>query len=147
MLSMWEDWFGLYKKVLTEMNLMHKVASMRAIDVTPDNRNLLGGKEEKIFPLLLDAAKRCIEEDGADVICLGSTTMHQSAAFLAENLPVPVINPGPLSYKTAEAMMSLDLSQSRKAYPTPKVDKRSMIHAMLDAAVAEQTGKAVEKLD
>jgi len=147
MLSMWQDWFGLYKKVLTEMNLMHKVASMRAIDVTPDNRNLLGGKEEKIFPLLLETATRCIEEDGADVICLGSTTMHQSAAYLAEHLPVPVINPGPLSYKTAEAMMSLDLAQSRKTYPAPKVDKRSMIHAMLDAAATEQAGKPVEKLD
>ena len=43
--------------------------------------------------------------------------------------------------------MSLDLSQSRKTYPTPKVDKRSMIHAMLDAAATEQTDKAVEKLD
>ena len=147
MLSMWEDWFGLYKKVLTEMNLMHKVASMRAIGMTPDNRNLLGGKEEKIFPLLLETAMKCIEEDGADVICLGSTTMHQSAKFLAEHLPVPLINPGPLSYKTAEAMMSLDLAQSRKAYTAPKVDKRSMIHAMLDAAAAEQAGKAVEKLD
>lgn len=58
MLAMWKEWFGLYKKVLTDMGLMHKCASMRAIDVTPDNRNLLGGKEDKIFPMLKDAAMR-----------------------------------------------------------------------------------------
>lgn len=146
-IAMWKDWFGLYKKTLTEMNLMHKCASMRAIDVTPDNRNLLGGKEEKVFPLLVAAATKCIEEDGADVICLGSTTMHQSAQYLAENLPVPVINPGPLSYKMAEAAIALRLAQSRKAYPAPKVDKRDMLHVMLDAAAKAQAGKPVEKLD
>ncbi len=147
MLAMWKDWFGLYTKVHKDMGLSHKCASMRAIDVTPDNRNLLGGKEEKIFPLLRDAAMKCIEEDGADVICLGSTTMHQSAEFLAKNLPVPVINPGPLSYKMAELAMTMRLSQSRTAYPRPKVDKRGMLHAMVDAAAVEQAGKPVEKLD
>ena len=34
--------------------------------------------------------RAALEEDGADVICLGSTTMHQAAAYLAERLPVPV---------------------------------------------------------
>ena len=114
MLSMWEDWFGLYKKVLTEMNLMHKVASMRAIDVTPDNRNLLGGKEERDLP----APARCrqaMHRRGRRRRDLPGLDHHASVRRVpgSENLPVPVINPGPLSYKTAEAMMSLDLAQSR----------------------------------
>ena len=32
------------------MNLLNKCASMRSIDIIPDNRNLLGGKEDDIFP-------------------------------------------------------------------------------------------------
>jgi len=79
-----------------------------------------------------------VEEDGADVICLGSTTMHQSHAYLAEHLPVPIINPGPLSYKIADALLDCGLKQSPTAYPKPLVPKHEMIHAMLDAAKVQQ---------
>ena len=46
------------------------------------------GKEATIFPKLEAEARKAIEEDGADVICLGSTTMHQSHAHLSERLAV-----------------------------------------------------------
>ncbi len=72
------------------------------------------------------------------MICLGSTTMHDSAEFLNENLPVPVINPGPLTYKLAESLLALRLSQSRLAYRSPDVPKPEMIHAMLRAAVESE---------
>ncbi len=96
---------------------------------------LLTGKEEEMFPLLKEAGQRAIDK-GAEVLILGSTTMHQSGEWLAANLPVPVINPGPLSYKMAEAMLSLRHTHSRKGHPPPKVRKDGMIHAMLDAAAA-----------
>ena len=104
-------------------------------DATRGNKNLLGGKEEVVFPLLLAEAQRCIE-DGADVICLGSTTMHQAHGFLTENLPVPVINPGPLSYKIAESMLALGHTHSRSAYPRPMHPRLDMLTAMMDAARA-----------
>ena len=84
---------------------------------------------------LKEAGQRAIDK-GAEVLILGSTTMHQSGEWLAANLPVPVINPGPLSYKMAEAMLSLRHTHSRKGHPPPKVRKDGMIHAMLDAAAA-----------
>lgn len=146
-IAMWKDWFGLYKKTLTELNMSKKCASMRAIDITPDSRNLLGGKEEKIFPLLLKTAQKCLLEDGADVICLGSTTMHQAHEWLSDKLPIPVINPGPLSYKVAESMISLGLTHSRKTYPSPKVPRHDMVHTMLGAAAAADINRPVEKLD
>jgi allantoin racemase len=64
--------------------------------------------------------------------------MHQSHAYLAENLPVPVINPGPLTYKLAETMLGLGLTHSRKAYPRPNVPKLAMIHATMDAAAQSE---------
>jgi allantoin racemase len=138
-LTQWDPWMNLYKKGVAEYGLTNLLVSIRSINTPPDVSNLLGGKEEVVFPKLRDAGLQCVE-DGADVICLGSTTMHQSHAYLTENLPVPVINPGPLTYKLAETMLSLGLTQSRKAYPNPHVEKVAMIKAM--ALAAAETEKA-----
>lgn len=134
-LSMWTRWFGLYERSLRDLGLAAHCVGMRAIDVHPDNRNLLGGKEDEVLPRLLEVGIELIEEDGADVICLGSTTMHEAHGYLQERLPVPVINPGPLSYLVAEALTALDLTHSRPSYPRPLVSKESMLVEMLGAAV------------
>jgi len=137
-LTQWDPWKGLYVKGLQEYGLVDKCASIRSINFPPDVENLLGGKEEVVFPKLLEAGLACVEEDGADVICLGSTTMHQAHAYLAENLPVPVINPGPLTYKLAEFFVGLGLTHSRKAYAKPNVPKLDMLEAMLAGAAASE---------
>ena len=131
--AMWPHWGHLYTKTLKELGFEHHCASVRSIDMTPDNQALLGGKEDEVLPLLAEAARRCIDEDGAEVILLGSTTMHQAHGYLSERLPVPVINPGPLTYKLAEAVLGLGLSHSRKAYPRSPAPQRDVIHTMLDA--------------
>jgi Asp/Glu/hydantoin racemase len=135
--TMWKQWFPLYERVLAEIGLADRCAGIRSIDVTPDNRTLLAGKDHAL-PLLLTAANALVEEDGADVICLGSTTMHEAHAYLQENLPVPVINPGPVSYFVAEALVALGLTHSRTAYPRPQVPKPHVVHAMLDAAATAE---------
>ncbi|MBL8381738.1 MAG: hydrogenase expression protein HupH [Burkholderiales bacterium] len=135
-LTMWSRWKHLYTKPLGELGIAHKCASIRALDVAPDNRALLSGKEDDIFPLLEEAGRRAIEDDGADVLLLGSTTMHQAHAHLAARLPVPVINPGPLTYKLAELALGLGLTHSRRAYPQPLVPKPELFAAMLAAAAA-----------
>jgi Asp/Glu/hydantoin racemase len=135
-LAMASRWKPLYKKALDELGMHHKCASVRAIEVSPDNQALLSGKEEEVFPLLEAAAMKAIELDGADVIILGSTTMHQAHAYLQARLPVPVINPGPLSYKIAESMLALGHTHSRTAYPRPMHPRLDMLSAMMDAARA-----------
>ena len=137
-IAMWDEWKPLYRKTLAELGLWEQCASLRAINVRPDNRNLLAGKEDEVFPLLAEAASRCVSEDGADVILLGSTTMHQAHAHLVDALPVPVINPGPLTYKLAEAAIDLGLTHSRRAYPKPLAQKNDMIQAMMTAAAASE---------
>lgn len=129
-LMMWDRWKMLYTKTLGELGMEHKCASMRSIGVTPDNKSLLAGKEDEVFPLLLDAAKRCIEEDGAQVLILGSTTMHEAHAFLSAQLGVPVINPGPLTYKLALIALDLNLTHSKATWPTPLTPKYEMIRAI-----------------
>jgi allantoin racemase len=132
-LTQWDGWIAIYRKGVGECGLEEHLVSVRSINTPPDVENLLGGKEDVVFPKLRDAGLQCVE-DGADVICLGSTTMHQAHAYLSETLPVPVINPGPLTYKLAETMLALGLRDSRHAYPRPNVEKRAMIEAMAQAA-------------
>ena len=119
-LTMWQPWVPLYRKTLKEYGLEHKCASIRHIDTRPDVRELLQGKEEIVFAKLEAAARAAIEQDGADVIILGSTTMHQSHKYLVEHLPVPVINPGLVAYKLCEMLLELDLTHSKLAFPDPE---------------------------
>jgi Asp/Glu/hydantoin racemase len=140
-LTMASRWKPLYKKALDELGLHHKCASVRAIEVPPDNLGLLSGKEDAVFPLLEAAARLAIEVDGAEVLILGSTTMHQAHAYLEARLPVPVINPGPLSYKMAEAALGLGLRQSRQAYPKPLHPRLDMLEAMMAAAKHQVAGQ------
>ena len=133
-LAMWPHWQHLYDKTLSDLGLHKHCVSVRSIDATPDNQTLLAGKQDDVFPLLEAEARKAIEQDGADVILLGSTTMHQAHAYLSEHLPVPVINPGPLTYKLAEAALGLGLTHSRSAYPASPAPKHDVAHAMVDAA-------------
>jgi allantoin racemase len=132
-LTQWEPWIPETVKVVAEYGLSDRFASIRAIDVRPDLAELLSGKEGDVFPLLLEAGRLCVD-DGAEVICLASTTMHEAHGYLAERLPVPVINPGPVTYKLVETILALGLTHSRKTYQKPAVPKLEMIRAMLDAA-------------
>ncbi|MBL42949.1 MAG: hypothetical protein CFH01_00669 [Alphaproteobacteria bacterium MarineAlpha2_Bin1] len=132
--TQWDGWIQGYKKAAQEYGVADRLVSIRSINVMPDVENLLGGKEEEVFPKLLEASMKCIEDDGAEVILLGSTTMHQAHEFLSKNLPVPIINPGPLTYKLAECLLGLGLTHSRKAYPKPHKPKQKIIETMMEAA-------------
>src|SRR5207244_3990867 len=107
-------------------------AGAPAVDSRP------GGQEGQVLPLLRAAGLACVEEEGAQVIGMGSTTMHQAVPYLQAELPVPIINPGPLSYKLAELVLGLGLTQSKQAYPFPNVPKPDMLAAMMEAAEASE---------
>jgi allantoin racemase len=119
-LTMWDRWTPGYHKTASEQGVLHRLASVRSIDVAPDTSELLSGKEDMVFALLEAAAHRALDEDGADVLMLGSTTMHQSHAYLAARLPVPVLNPGIIAYKACETLIDLGLSHSKRAYVPPR---------------------------
>lgn len=126
-ITMWDEWFHLYTKILKEYGLEHRCASLRSIKTRPDLEELLAGKEEIIFKKLEEESLKAIHEDKADVIILGSTTMHQSHAYLQEKLPVPVINPGQVAYKLCELFLQLGLSHSKSAFASPGKPNDEMI--------------------
>jgi len=126
-ITMWDEWFHLYAKILKEYRLESRCASLCSIKTRPDLEELLAGKEEVIFSKLEKECLNAINNDGADVIVLGSTTMHQSHAYLQEKLPVPVINPGQVAYKLCEMFLQLGLSHSKLAFPAPEKPNDAMI--------------------
>ena len=136
-ITMWDRWIPIYKKNLSEYQLWNKCASIRSISEVPDVENLLTGKETELFKKLEEECLKAIKEDGADVIILGSTTMHQSHKYLSEALPVPVLNPGLIAYKLAEMFLEVGLTQSKTAFPTPQGPKDDMVSRMA-AAVSER---------
>jgi allantoin racemase len=131
--TMWDQWRHLYEKNLDTYHLHDHCASIRAVNIPPDVEALLAGKEEEIFDKLTEEGRRAIEEDGADVILLGSTTMHQAAEYMQERLPAPVINPGPVAIKLTESLVQLGLSHSKVAYPSPTADLDDRFFSLVGA--------------
>ena len=52
-LTQWDGWKALYVRGVRELGLDRQCASIRSINVLPDVKNLLGGKEEVVFPKLV----------------------------------------------------------------------------------------------
>lgn len=133
-LTLWQPWAFGYEEMLREMGIADRCVSIRwPQGVEPDLEMLLEEKEPSVLPKLLQAAEECVR-DGADVLCLGSTTMHAAHSYLTARLGVPVINPGPLSYKMIELMLALGLRHSRSAHPRPAQPQLEVIAAMAAAA-------------
>ena len=118
--TMWPQWHWIYEKLALETGLGAKLASIRNIGVRPDTHELLTGKEEIVFASLEAECRKAIDEDGADAIILGSTTMHQSHRYLSERLEVPVLNPGLVAFKQCEMLLDLGLSHSKRTYHAPE---------------------------
>ncbi|WP_347955345.1 aspartate/glutamate racemase family protein [Gordonia aichiensis] len=129
-ITMWPEWHDLYHKAAREHGLTSKLASVRDIGVPPNTAELLAGKEDFVFGALEEQARAAIDEDGADVIILGSTTMHQSHAYLSEHLEVPVLNPGVIAFQLCQMLVLGDLSHSKKAYPSPAFVQDDLLSAV-----------------
>src|SRR5947208_1155256 len=132
-ITMWDKWRHLYEKNLDTYHLWEKCASIRAVDIPPDVEALFAGKEEEMFAKLTEEGRKAIDEDGADVILLGSTTMHQAGDYMAAHLPAPVVNPGPVAIKLTESLVQLGLMHSKVAYPSPSADLDDRFFSLVGA--------------
>ena len=74
---------------------------------------------------IISMAKKAIETDGADVLILGCMSMafHDITDIIQKKLKVPVINPVKASLHTAEALVKMNISHSKKAFPSPNIKK------------------------
>lgn len=132
----WQGFRLAHERTLRLHGLSDRCASIRDLGFKPgdvDFSNMFGDREEEYFARMVELAKRAVDEDGADSIVLGSTTMYKARPYMAMHLPVPVIDPATALYKQAETMLALHLTHSPAAYPGAGVPKADIVHAMVDA--------------
>lgn len=134
-------WTRNPERFLRRHGLLDHLVSVRYADVAPDLRNLLSKQRDEVFPVLEAEAWKCIE-DGAELIVLGGTNLHQVHEYLRERIPVPVLNPGPIQYKMARLFIELGLVQSKVTYSPPKTPKDELIHRLATAADVRPAGTA-----
>ncbi|MEU8310343.1 aspartate/glutamate racemase family protein [Actinomadura sp. NPDC048955] len=127
--TMWRPWHALYSSAAAAAGISERLVSVRDIGIRPDAEELLGDRET-VYPRLLDACSKAIQEDGADVLILGSTTMHPAHQFLAEQLDVPLINPGVAAQQLAQQLVRARLTHSRRAHPAPARPDSGLLAAL-----------------
>lgn len=106
----------LLERMVREYGFGERFASVRSIEVPV----LELEKEGETKAALLAESRKAIEEDGADTIILGCTGMLGVARELQEALGVPVIDGAVAALKTAESLVDMGLSQSKRVYPIPR---------------------------
>ena len=134
----WKRWLHLYKKNLVQYGLEHKCASLRAIDSKPGFGPISPAKKRETERALEAECKAAVDEDGADVIILGSATMHEYWSFLAKRSLVPILSPAVVSAKFAEMCIEIGLTHSKKAFPAPLKLHDDWIKRMVSQATSDR---------
>jgi len=98
-------------------NMEAKLASIRGITTQLANFGTLS--PDRALEEITVAARKAIDDDGADVILLGCGAMEGSET-LSKRLGVPVIDLAIAALKMCELIVKMGLSHSKVAYPHPR---------------------------
>ncbi|GAB6179223.1 aspartate/glutamate racemase family protein [Desulfotomaculum defluvii] len=71
--------------------------------------------------------RRCIEEDGAQVLILGCLSLLGMADAVSDRIGIPVIDPAIAVVTMLESLIRQRLSHSKRAYPNPPAGSRTWI--------------------
>lgn len=136
-LSVWDRWEFVYRRNVRRYGLESHLASIRSLDKVPDVDQLLTGDEETITALA-EEGRRAVEEDGADVLVMGSTTMYQAIPAVSEAVDVPVINPGEWAFRFAVSLVRAGLSHSKRAYASPGTTQDAIFELLPDRSTTAE---------
>ncbi|MDL2273793.1 aspartate/glutamate racemase family protein [Oscillospiraceae bacterium OttesenSCG-928-G22] len=95
-----------------------RLRSVRGLSIPDD---AIHGDRENTMALLEAEAKKCVLEDGAEVIVLGCLSFLGYAAELSARVGIPVIDPCYASVLLAESLVTMGLAHSKVSYPAPPV--------------------------
>jgi allantoin racemase len=95
-----------------------RLASVRGIGVSVID---LARSTNEAWERIVATGRRCIDEDGADVLVMGCMSMAFMGVEreLSDRLGVPVVNPVLAALKTAEMLVAFGLAHARTAWPSP----------------------------
>lgn len=103
---------------LRGQGLSERLASVRGVGVSV--MDLARGGNDA-WDRIVATGRRCIDEDGADVLVMGCMSMAFMGVEreLSQRLSAPVVSPVLAALKTAETLLDLGLAHSRTAWPKP----------------------------
>jgi len=106
-------------KLVDLYGVRQKLASLRYIGVTANKLYPEITPSEEIAERVVKVSKKCVEEDGAEVIIAGCTIIGAIFTYVFKKDPVevigvPVIDPQIVAFKTAEMLVDL---QKKMNYP------------------------------
>ena len=98
-----------YEECVRAHGLWERCAGIRVLDGPFREIAEVGAEKED---LLVELAKRAVEEDEADVLILAGAPLSGLAERVAERIPVPVIDQVVAAVKQAEALLALRLRKA-----------------------------------
>ena len=106
------------ERLVRNAGLGEKLAGVRAVGIPVLE---LHHDRERTIAATIDEGRRAMAQDRADTLILGCMSMGflEIAEAIAPELGIPVLNPGRVSLKFAEAQVGAGLTHSRRAYITP----------------------------
>jgi allantoin racemase len=95
-----------------------RLASVRGVGVSVVD---LARGANDAWARIIATGRRCIDEDGADVLVMGCMSMAFMGVEreLSERLCAPVVSPVIAALKTAETLLACGLTHARTAWPSP----------------------------
>jgi allantoin racemase len=92
------------------------VASIRSFDVSVER---IRDREPATIDRLVDLGRRCVEDDGAELLVFGCASMSVIADEVRDRIGVPIIDAVRLSLRAAEMLVGAGLTHSPVTFPTP----------------------------
>jgi allantoin racemase len=97
-----------------------RLSSIRSVNIQVAD---LDRDIDELKKRLLDAGKACVQQDSADSIIFGCGGIRALSDWLQSQLEVPVIEPGLIAVRTAEMLVDLRLTHSKKTFMKPLAKK------------------------
>jgi allantoin racemase len=114
------EWEPLLWDAVRRYGLSVRCASVRTTNLPV--LALESAPQDEIYQLILRASHTALEEDGADVICLGCAGMAGLDQRLSQDLSVPVLDGVVCALKLLEGLVSIGAKTSKSgAYTYPRV--------------------------
>ena len=76
-------------------------------------------QKEKVTQRALDIARHMVGQEGIEALILGCGSLFGIKERIQQELMIPVVEPGTVTLKHAEALVALGLSHSKKSYMVP----------------------------
>jgi allantoin racemase len=76
-------------------------------------------QKEKVTQRALDVARQMVVQEGIEALILGCGSLFGIKERIQQEFMIPVVEPGTVTLKHAEALVTLGLSHSKKSYMVP----------------------------